>query len=393
MRGYRWIPCLLLAALALPVTGAPGACTVPIRVRETLGERRFGYPVTVRVPLPEGVLPDALHAILEEDGRPLRGTQFDINARWPDHSVRMLSASFTASPGPLAEERFLLRAGKDVHGETPRPGVVEASGDAFLVRGTYRIPRSGPFFLDSVRYGAERLRKPAFWEVEGARGELPCAPTVESRVISAGPVNAVIERTGTYRNGPAALPYRLTLTQPASKSWLDATFRIEDSDGAVRRVSVTMPYAEQRTPLRWDVGVESWLYGTVASGSMLRLHMPREGGWTLFTGPGPNSTAAYARSSPARRRFEGWGHLIDGQPGGLAVAFGSPEWTQERKSLPGEVRLTAEGDVTLSWEVTGAGPHVLRALFHHVADPVPVTAVTSPASMIHPLQVTVGRRF
>ena len=384
----RLLPLLLLGLLAAPGSGAPKTGELALTVTETLGERRFGYPVTAHVPLPQGTLPDAEHVALDRAGQPLRGTQFDVRSKWPDGSVQWLDTSFNLSPGPLSEERLTLRYGPDVPGEPRARGVVEETPGAFNIRNTYRVPRIGPVFLDSVRYGAERLRQGAYWTVDGEGGPLTLATGGESRVVAPGPVNAVVERTGAYEGGGKRLPYRLTLAQPNSKSWIDASLHLDDASGIVRRISVSMPYALQKSPSRWDAGVGSWVYGTLPKEGQVRLEVSKGAAWSIFTGPGNDPAAAYARGAGSRSRFEGWGHLIDGGAGGLAVAWGSPDWTRERNPLPGEVRMTGDGDLTLSWQISGKGPHTVRALFHHVADPVPVTAVTSPAAMLHPLRVS-----
>lgn len=384
----RLLILFLLPLLAVPGSGAPKPGEVRLTVAETLGERRFGYPVTAHVPLPQGALQDAEHVALEQAGKPLHGTQFDIRSRWPDGSVQWLDVSLNLSPGPLAEEKLQLQYGPDTHGEPRARGVVEETPGSFTLRNTYRVPRLGPVFLDSVQYGAERLRQGAFWTVDGGSGPLALAAGGESRVVTPGPVNAVVERTGTYEGGGKHLPYRLTLAQPNSKSWIDASLHLEDPSGSVRRISVTMPYALQKSPARWDAGVGSWVYGTLRKEAQVRLEVGKGATWSIFTAPGDDPTAAYARGAGSRSRFEGWGHLIDGGAGGLAVAWGSPDWTRERSPLPGEVRITGGGDLTLTWQLSGKGPHAVRALFHHVADPVPVTAVTSPAAMLHPLRVS-----
>jgi hypothetical protein len=384
----RWLPLLLLGFLPLSGRTAPAGQAAPITVAETAGERRFGYPVTARVPLPRGRLSDATHALLERDGKAVRGAQYDVVGRWPDGSVKWLEVSFNSSPGPLETERYALRFGPEVEGSSPGKGVVEETETAFTIRNTYRVPRAGSVFLDSVKYGTERLRAGATWQVSGERDLLPLAPGGACRLVSAGPVRVVVERSGAYRVAGKMLPYRLTMEQPDSKSWIDLNFRVEDPDAELREISVVMPYAVQKEPVRWDLGVGSWLYGTLRGDTQLLLDAPLGSPWSARTMARVTGSQGYARQTGARPHFEGWGHLIDGASGGPAVAFGSPDWTRTKNPLGGRVQLTADGVVALTWRLTGKGPHTVHALFHHVADPVPVSAVTSPYAMLHPLRVT-----
>ena len=154
--------------------------------------------------------------------------------------------------------------------------------------------------------------------------------------------------------------------------------------GPIAAVGLSLPYAFERAPARVDFGCGSWVYAQLRAGESLRLRCER-GRWEMALG-GPDRLAPYARASSVQPRFEGWGHLMDGVPGGRAIAFGSTEWATGRV---GEIVIASDGRLTASW--AASHPRYTFAA-HHVADPVQVTAATSPVAMLSPLTVSVIRR-
>ncbi|HEU4754051.1 MAG TPA: hypothetical protein VFU47_13155, partial [Armatimonadota bacterium] len=284
---------VLLVPLLLSLSSAAGRPETPrelsLQVSETAGLRRYGYPVTATAPFPPGALCDAGQAALCAGGTPLRGVQYDVLSRWPDHSVRWLRLSFNLSPGPREKQELKLRFGPGVAHPDPGPPVVRETPELFDLRGQYRIPRAGPAFLTSVRYGErEFLKAPAAWTlwergVDGqARALRPEPGASKSRVLSAGPVNAVVELTGSYPASGGAVPYRLTLSQPNSKSWFRAVFEAESPRGDLAGATLSVPYALEKSPARYDCGVGSWVYGTLRAQDAVLLEAGRrEREWRL----------------------------------------------------------------------------------------------------------------
>jgi hypothetical protein len=382
---------------------APGA--VQFTVSEALGLRRFGYPVSAGVPLPGGALREASQAALYAGDSAMRGVQYDVRSRWPDGSIRRLQLSFNLSLGPLEKQDLTLRFGPGVSHPDPGRGVIEETPEAVLIRGVYRLPKTGPGFIDSVRYGGrEFLRRPARWRVWRTRGNLLEELTLErdqARVAAPGPVNAVVELAGAFAGEGTRFPYRLTVAQPNSKSWFDAVLELADPRREVRAVTLEVPYVVEREPALYDFGVGSWVYGTLRGEQAARLEIRERAGWRILTGAGPepgpgffppdvDARSIYAAASPLQRRAEGWGHLIDGAQEGRAVGFGSPDLAPGGAIRSGLIRVSARGDADITWWFDGRQPRRVRALYHHVADPVPVTAVTSPPSMLYPLRVTLA---
>ena len=82
MRSLIFAAAALLVLLAgLPIPGAEAIRTIRISVRETAGLRRFGYPVSVVVPLPRGAVSDAGMSNNSPSGRMPAAVD---NAKLPD---------------------------------------------------------------------------------------------------------------------------------------------------------------------------------------------------------------------------------------------------------------------------------------------------------------------
>lgn len=378
-------------AMTIPVTGAENDTSVPITIEETAGLRRFGYPISVPVPLPRGAVSGPEQLLLEDGNAPLRGVQYDAGPRWPDGSLQWVTLAFNLSPGPADKTELRLRYGAGVTHPDPGAPVVETRPDVFVIRGIYHIPRAGGEFIRSIRYGSrEFLSRPAVWRVwEGEAAQpLPLAPgNGESRLISPGPINAVVTRSGSYSGLEGPVPYRLTLSQPNSKSWFDATLEVGGPGQHIRRVELVVAYALGKEPALFDFGVGSWVYGALRGKQAAWLEDGPDRRWRILTGEGPAEAQVYASASRTQPRAEGWGHLIDGAQGGRAIAFGTPDapgGSLESRSL----RMDAGGEITLTWRWTGSGTRHAHALFHHVVDPIQVSAATSPPSMLVPLQAT-----
>jgi hypothetical protein len=378
---------LTSAALAAP----PVPNNVTLTVAETAGLRRFGYPVSALVPLPRGAVRETFQLSLVSGVQPVRGVQYDAADRWPDGSLRWVRVSFNLSPAPFEQQQLRLRFGPGVDRRERVETVVQETESAFNIRGVYRLPREGPAFIDSIRYGRrEFLRAPAAWSLRTGDGK----PIEEnegarrSRVVTPGSVNAIVELSGTYAGKRGPIPYRLIVSQPNSKSWFDAVLALDDRSGEVAEVRLTVPYRVEQMPALYDFGVGSWVYGALREGQAAVLEQPAAGPWRILTGPRYRMTA-YAAESPVQPRAEGWAHLIDGAQSGAAVAFGTPDFPGRSGAESCALTVQADGETSIRWHFgPKGGRRRVRALFHHVADPVHVTAATSPPSMLHPLRIT-----
>jgi hypothetical protein len=341
-------------ALWLALVAMATAASVEFTVRETAGQRRFGYPVTASLELPQGALADAAGArLIGANGRDV-GAQFTALSKWPDGSVRRLDADFNSSIGPCETESYQVefggaarppgRGGLSVT-ETPDEITVASSAIA------HKIRRDGKPLLTSITNG-----KMEYIAVGGVTTSL--APG-KAEVLKRGPLNV------TIRMGPVTLEY------VSSKSWV----KIAQRAAAAQELTVDARFALAELPVLWDLGVESWLYGCMKKPDQAAVVRQDADGWRVLTGAS-EPTSVYATG----KRCEGWGHLSDKE---RVVAFGVAEFGADGKP---SIHMGGDGRF-----IARAQRRELTVCFHVVGQPLHVTAATSPPSMLAPLLVEVKR--
>ena len=345
--------CLCLTALAA-CTATVLAAPISFTVRETAGLRRFGYPVTASLELPRGTFAGVDSArLLDAAGKELPA-QFTAMSKWPDDSVRGLDVDFTSSIGPMEVQSYRVESG----GAAGRPGgrglaVTETAGEITVASSViaHKIRRDGKPLLTSIINGKT--------EYLAADGITTTLASGQAEVLKRGPFNV------TLRLGPVMLEF------VSSKSWV----KIVQRAAAPADLAVHAHFSMPEPPVLWDFGVESWLYGSLRQPAETVLLRQHQSGWRVFTGAAEPSSA-YASG----RRCEGWGHLADKQ---RVVAFGMADF-----AVGGEptFRLGADGRFRAAARRTE-----LTVYFHVVGQPVQVTALTSPPSMLSPLVLTVKK--
>jgi hypothetical protein len=341
--------------LAPVLEGVPdsGAAAITFTVRETAGLRRFGYPVTASLEVRQGALLDAAAARLTDAAGKALAAQFTTISSWPGGSVRGLDVDFTSSLGPMETQsyRVSLTGGSALPGKsglavTEGPDEITVASRAIA----HKIRRDGRPLLASIING-----KVEFLAAEGVTTTLAPGP---AEVVKRGPLNV------TLRLGPVTLEY------VSSKSWVKIAQRAEGPTD----LAVDAHFALPESPVLWDLGVESWLYGHFHKPSEQALLRQTPSGWRMLTNEGEPS-AVYASG----KRAEGWGHIADKQ---RVVAFGMSDFAVGDEQA---LRLGADGRFHAA-----AKRKELTVYFHFVGQPVQVTAVTSPPSMLAPLVVKAG---
>ncbi len=358
---------------------APPAFTV----HETAGLRRFGYPVTASLEMPQGVMRDAAAARLFDAKGKEVGAQFTAMSSWADGSVRGLDVDFTSSIGPKETEAYRVEPAAGA----PRQGrgglAVTETADEITVASSaiaHKIRRDGKPLLTSIVNS-----KTEFLAADGITTTL--APG-KAEVLKRGPFNV------TVRLGAVTLEY------VSSKSWVKITQRVGElvkvgrdsveppspnnapsGKNEARRslapplLAVDAHFAMPEPPVLWDFGVESWLYGYFKKPTETVLLRQDADGWRALTGAGEPSSL-YASG----KRCEGWGHLAEKH---RVIAFGMADFGAGGEPA---FRLDADGRFRAS-----AQRKELTVYFHVVGQPVHVTALTSPPSMLAPLVVEVKK--
>ncbi|MCX6910769.1 MAG: hypothetical protein NTY01_22380 [Verrucomicrobia bacterium] len=376
-------PLALLASL-LFVSHALAASIV-FTVGETAGLRRFGYPVTASLEMPQGAMRDVATTRLFDAKGKEAPAQFTAMAKWPDGSVRGLDVDFTSSLGPMETETYRVEpAGGAARAAGRGLGVTETADEIIVASSaiSHKIRRDGKPLLTSIAHGKT--------EFIAAGGITTTLTPGRAEVLKRGPFNV------TLRLGAVTLEY------VSSKSWVKITQRAtmgksvevgrdsvepSPSDNAFSRkkearrslappqLAVDAHFALPEPPLLWDFGVESWLYGCFRKSNETVALWQTTDGWRAMTGAGEPSSV-YASG----KRWEGWGHLADKQ---RVIAFGMADFGAGGEPA---FRLGADGRLRAS-----ARRKELTVYFHAVGQPVQVTAATSPPSMLAPLVVEVKK--
>ncbi|MBI5688166.1 MAG: hypothetical protein HZC54_24090 [Verrucomicrobia bacterium] len=342
----------LASFTSLIVVSHASAAPIEFTVSEIVGLRRFGYPVTASLETPQGALRDAATArLFDAKGKEVTA-QFTAMAKWPDGSVRRLDADFTSSLGPMETETYRVelvggaaRSGKGGLTVTETAEEITVASSAIA----HKIRRDGKPLLTSIAHG-----KTEFFAAEGVTTTLTPG---KAEILKRGPFNV------TLRLGPVTLEY------VSSKSWVKITQRA----GTPVLLAVDARFALPEPPLLWDFGVESWLYGCLRRPNETAVLRQDANGWRVLTGAGERSSV-YATG----KRCEGWGHLADKQH---VIAFGVADFSGD-----GEPSLFVGADGRFR---ASAKRKELTVYFHAVGQPVQVTAMTSPPSMLAPLVVKV----
>ncbi len=380
------IPFLLMGGFAVTQAMAQDALQrIPIRVRETAGMRRFGYPVTARVPFPQGALKEGKNTRLLNAQGNVVPAQITAVEKYPDGSVKWLEVDFNLSPAPLETVEFQLEYGANVTHTPPTRGLTFAETAETFQVSAYTIRKDGSPLVQSVKYGREYLK-------EGGVNIVAKEGEIERHLRDAKNVRWTVEKQGAFQvrlrcdgeypapEGKAALPFTLTLEFASTKSWVGITHTVHCEN--TRPVVLSLRgHFNLSGELLWDTDVGYWLYGVLSvDEEMTFLQMANE--WLCSRG---KQKTRYAASTPNHSRAKGWGHFQEAKDGGNVIAFGIANFGAD--GLQG---FTLRGDGRMVVEYGRATPSEpqLRVFFHFIPVPLQRTAQTSLAAMMTPLVAT-----
>ncbi len=333
------VPERLLASPARPVA--------PPSSRDG-GLRRVEFPVTVRcagglartqevaaqgLPFPPGCLRDPQQVRVTDPAGAAVPVQTRRIALWPDGSIKSAVVAFPVTLAAGASAVYRVTAGEGVT-PVPASGVtVREQADRVEVdtgRVAFALSRRGGTLFEQVRRGDQALKTAGdTWELclvdEAQRSYRSGGDTVAAtRLVEAGPLRALIVRTGTLHDGQGRrVDYRLTTeaTAGSDRVRVEATIinREDQPEVYVKRWSLAL-----RRP--GAAGGRVWLdeQRSVPAEAGAVLYQHREDQYTW--------TGAEGRSSRQAGRAPGWVRL----PGLLA----GPRWFWQR--YPQAVRFAAD---------------------------------------------------
>ena len=374
-----------------------------LEVRETAGIRRFGYPVAAFLELRESVSAATRFRLLH-NGRPVEAQIRAIAGQ--DGRIVGATIDFEGSFLPLEVRRYTLEMGTDVPAAAePAGGLsVRESADGFRVANgsqiEYLVPRKLESILGSVKTREREWIAPGgsgLWILarDGSRVRVG-GEQVASRIVKEGPVSCGLHFERSNLGGALeGVTARLELETPRSKSWLRVDCAVEDPRGLVAGLHAELSLALGDGPTLLDFGAGSLVYAVLAKDQTAVLEagqVSREApsadtpAWKVLrgaetlepyvTGPAPGKGAAP----------EGWAHVMDAS---RCTAVAVDEFAHGHAD---SIKVQASGRLEIARRFASAtndaqpGVKRLRFWLHFVSMPPHVGAVTSPQSMLAPLE-------
>jgi hypothetical protein len=348
-----------------------------IAVRETHGIRRFLYPLSAEVRLPETSQARRL-GLVRQDGQavPLQLTQVDDAAGHLSHLDFALSMApgetanlslCTDQPEVTIDDPLTIAPGGQLRSKQRR-FAIELGRHGEVVDVTY----------DNVRH----LRAPSIVTRNGERALLLSTTTTGPSL----PLAARINVTGRYSDGCKAHT-KSEIT--ACKSWISLRHILEEPRKG-DEVVFSLALAVTSPIVTCDFGAGGGIYSKLQAGTVDEVLWRTEfcdGGsvrWSLYSA-GRLDYQGQAANSEAYLS-ERWFHWVD-RDKALAVAI-----TQvPRDCRTMSVALRAAGDVLVSFKLGDsiAEPAVFGICYHFLNDIPPLSAATSPQSILLPPLVEV----
>jgi hypothetical protein len=221
-----------------------------------------------------------------------------------------------------------------------------------------------------------------------------------ARVIKEGPLASTLrfESTEQLRDG-RSVGSTVDMEFPLSKSWVRVTWTVKDPDSMVAGLDADLKLNVEGDPTLVDFGAGSYVYAHLRKRQRaIMRHHGHDLPWETRVGPveAPSlyvvatqrrelegSEGAAKHRKPVYSKAEGWAHVMD-RKRCTAVAV-----ADFAGSSPAELVIDADGRLQIGKRFPGKGRKTLRFWLHFVAMPVQVGAVTSPQSMMAPLEVEV----
>lgn len=350
-----------------------------IRVRETAGIRRFLYPLTMIMPLPDGagMFTTGLQTSDGHDVPLLISSASGVEE--PPHRF-----DFAVSLEPLSTLELLL-VGDSSPMLVADPLYVNVSQESYCLRSKqqrFQLDIDWDNNIQSVVYDqiSHLQRESSVTRNSKAMERYDYRDLFGDDLISAWAV-----AYGKYNDDCAAWS-RVDLT--ACKSWATMTHHMEQPKSH-DEIVFTLPFSITSPTLTCDFGVGGYVFGKLDEKAT-------EIAWRTEFGNAP-----YARWSVATAgrtdyvgevetaeefRPQRWFHLIDSDKA-LAVALTRvPPDCREMT-----VRLTHEGDVSVAFTLGGTitGPAEFGVCYHFLNDVPAIAAATNPQSILLPPVVEV----
>jgi len=353
---------------------------VRIRVRETAGIRRFLYPLSAYVHLPEGADAAAL-CLVTEDGKavPLQVTV--------DGEGRQ-RCDFAVSLDPLAEQKLdVVTGGPKVHLDDPLSITRLQDGGFRSLQKRFRIEVDGSGNIAEVIYDGVDFLGPR--KSTANHNGLPqrlhsvFSSSVDSKL------NAWVQASGDYPTLRHGEQRRVTLCTEVSacKSWAFMRYRLEET---VPNDSITfsLPLNFTQDVVTYDVGAGGGIYGKMERGTNgmrwvteLVDGVPQH--WSVESIPREDYVGNYV--PPESFLSQRWLHILDSDKVMAVAITNCPRACREL-----EVVVNTYGvAITFQLGKTYSGPADFGVCYHFLNGVPAIAAATNPQSILLPPVVEV----
>jgi len=219
-----------------------------------------------------------------------------------------------------------------------------------------------------------------------AGGKGPNGKPTVGEIVRQGPLAVALRFTGTEAlRGSRSVESVVDLTFPRSKSWVRIDWTIDDPNALVAGLGINLSLNLMAENTLVDFGAGSYVYTTLKNAESALLDA-QQGKWTIQQGTGENLTP-FATSTATNRSVEGWAHMMDRQACTAFAFHGMNDPTGGSIRARGDGQLSAMRYFARDPMIARAGPKRLTAWFHFVPMPVQIGALTSPQSMMAPLEI------
>jgi hypothetical protein len=233
----------------LPVATPPSQLTLD--VQESLGLARNQWPITVGVPFPKGLVPDAMRLVVTDDGGRATPVQTRVLSRWHDGSVRWVLLDWQTDLEARQKRRFRVAPGAP--GAAAQTVKVHDRDDRVDIDTgplQFSVPKNRFAWLQQACLnGVDMLSGPvvSFFNIDGKRidGQIPSAVTV----TEAGPLRVRLEIRGHYAAG---FDYVVRIDAFANQPFVRVLHTFEqhspEAYTMVRQIGATVPLSLRDIP-------------------------------------------------------------------------------------------------------------------------------------------------
>ena len=372
---------------------------INFEVRETAGIRRFHYPVSATLTLhrlARVAVPTAGFRLLAA-GKPIP-TQFtpgDGSSR----STTRLTVDFNDNFGPGEVRHYTLDYGEDV---TDIPAVTAGMAARLVDGGVVVDGASKEYMVPSDLRGLLRTAKMygKDYLVDDSPGLV--IRTRDGRTHRIGVHRARGRTVAIRRGGPLvcevvvtgeellddvrALASRVSLVFPASKSWVQVSWTVDDPDDVVESIGAGLHCLITGRPTLVDFGAGTLVYTKLDDGQIATLVAPPPPSpWKVLRGTIgrlESLVEAPAPGAAAQTPPEGWAHVMDRE---RCAALAVDAFAQDARD---QITVAANGQVAIERRFpSGRRQKSVTFWIHVVSFPPQISATTSPQSMMSPLAV------